>query len=469
VRVLPVRALDETGTGSWSAISAGIIWATDHGADIISMSFGGNDGSAGLLQAVNYARNHDVLLVAASGNNYFKTGSTTIVDNAVQYPAAYAGVLSVGSIKNKTALLPYARSGFSNTSSNVGIVAPGSSIYSTLKTSDASYGNMSGTSMATPYVAAAAAIVRAAAPALSADTVVAGLEQTATPLADSGGVGSPTGHGIVEPVSALALLAPDVQATTTSSTTTTTTTTVAAPPTTATTSTLATTTTKPTTTTVASPPTTKPAVKPLAAKGYWVAYRDGVVRAFGVPHYGDRAGRGGSPIVAMAPTPLGKGYWLAAADGSVFPFGNAKSYGSFAGKHLNAPIAAMGATKSGKGYWLMGTDGGIVTFGDAKFYGSTGNKRLAAPVTSMAVQPSGKGYWLIARDGGVFAFKAPFYGSLPGLGIRKSVTRLRSTPSGAGYWMLATDGSVYRFGDAPAKGSQLRPLAATSAVDISAG
>jgi subtilisin family serine protease len=509
-RILPVRVLNSSGTGTWSAIAAGIIWATDHGADIISMSFGGDDGDAGLQQAVNYARSHDVFLVAASGNNYFVTGSTTAVDNEPQYPAMYTGVLSVGSVKNKTATLPYARSGFSNTASNVGIVAPGSVVYSTTKATDSSYGNMSGTSMATPYVAAAAALVRAAAPDVTADEIRAGLTQTATPLADSGGYGSPTGFGLIEPVGAFSLLAPNAVPTTTSSTTTSTsttstsTTTTTDPGATTTSSSVAaTTTTKATTTTIKAATTVK---KPVA-KGYWVAYRDGAVRAFGVPHYGDRAGRGGSPIVAMSATPTRKGYWLSAADGSVFPYGNAKSHGSFAGKHLNAPIVAMGRTKSGKGYWLMGRDGGVFTFGDAKFYGSTGNKRLsapvidlaptpsgkgywlvgadggvftfgdakfygstgamklAAPVTSMAAAPTGKGYWLIARDGGVFAFKRPFYGSLPGRGVRTSVARLRSTPSGEGYWMLANSGSVYRFGDAPAKGSTIR----SAAVDIAAG
>jgi subtilisin family serine protease len=524
-RILPVRVLDSTGVGTWSAIAAGIIWATDHGADIISMSFGGDDGDAGVQQAITYARNHDVFLVAASGNNYFATGSTTVVDNEPQYPAKYAGVLSVGSIKNKTATLPYMRSGFSNTASNVGIVAPGSSVYSTTRGSDSTYGTMSGTSMATPYVAAAAALVRAAAPSVTADQIRAGLTQTATALADSGGYGSPTGFGLLEPKGAFALLAPGAVPTTTSTTTTSTSTppttdpnvtTTTADPTATTTPSSAvpsTTTTKATTTTIktATTPTTKPPVTKPAAKGYWVAYRDGVVRSFGVPHYGDRAGRGGSAIVAMSATPTRKGYWLSAADGSVFAYGNAKAHGSFAGKHLNAPIVAMGATKSGKGYWLMGrdggiftfgdarfygstgdrrlsapivdlaptptgkgywlvaADGGIFTFGDAKFYGSTGAKRLAAPVTSMAADPTGKGYWLIARDGGVFAFKRPFYGSLPGLGVRKSVARLRSTPSGAGYWMLTTDGGVYRFGDAPAKGSTIRSAALTTAVDISAG
>ena len=89
------------------------------------------------------------------GNNF----SDSVNPNVVQYPADYDGVISVGSIKDGN---PYTRSSFSNTSSHVGLVAPGSTIVSTVPSSTSSYQNMSGTSMATPYVSAAVAMLRPA-------------------------------------------------------------------------------------------------------------------------------------------------------------------------------------------------------------------------------------------------------------------------------------------------------------------
>ena len=468
--IIPVQVLDSTGSGSFADVALGILWATDHGARVISLSLTGADGSSGLQDAVNYALAHNVVVVAAAGNNYQQ-------DNSQQYPASYSGVISVGAIQNAS---PYTRASYSNTTSNVALVAPGSTILSTLRTSTSSYGNMTGTSMATPYVSAAAAIVLGANSTLTPAQVATTLESTATPLADSTGIGSPTGFGIVNPVAALATVP---STTSTSSTSSTTTTTVA-----------------PTTT------TTKPAVTTQVAPGYWVAARNGQVRNFGVPSYGDRVGSASgpvvalaatatargywlttaagvvytqgdahsygdarnlrlkAPIIAMAATSTGKGYWLLGADGGIFTYGDARFYGSTGARKLNKPIVDFAPTPSGKGYWLIGGDGGVFTFGDARFFGSTGAMKLAAPVVSMGPNPNG-GYWLIASDGGVFTFGPNFYGSLVSRGVHKTAIRLRVTPSGKGYWVLTSDGAVYAFGDAPSKGS----AAMSPAVDIAVG
>jgi subtilisin family serine protease len=503
--ILPVVALDSSGSGTLSAVASAIIWATDHGANVISMSLSAYDDNQGVHDAVNYALGHNIPVVAAAGNN-FQSSTAPYPPNVVQYPADYDGVISVGSIQDTS---PYTRSSFSNTSSHVALVAPGSNIISTLRTTTSSYGDMSGTSMATPYVSAAVALLRSVNQSLTPAQIATALENSAVPLSDSGGFGSATGFGIVNPLGALSQPGVTTTTTSTSSTSSTSTTSTTNPSTSTSTSTSTTTSTSASTTTTtptvpASTTTTTVKPPPVAPPhGYWVAGRDGRVRGFGLPTYGDRYGKQGAPIIAIAATKTGKGYWLAGSDGAVYAFGDAKSYGSMAGHHLNAPMVAMAVTKSGhgyflmgldggiftfgdarfrgsmgghrlnapivdiattptgNGYWLVGSDGGIFTFGDATYHGSTGGHHLAAPVVSMAARPTGGGYWLIARDGGVFTFGPTYYGSLPSRGVHKTVVHLRSTPDGGGYYILANDGSVYAFGDATYRG-----WSAFTAVDI---
>ena len=136
-----------------------------------------------------------------------------------------------------------------------------------------------------------------------------------------------------------------------------------------------------------------------------------------------------APIVGMASTPTGRGSWRVGSDGGIFASGDAKYYGSEAGRHLNSPIAGMAATPSGHGYWFVASDGGIFTFGDAHYYGSTGGRHLNQPIVGIAATPSGHGYWLIARDGGVFTFgDAHFYGSTGGMHLNKPIVGGAATP-----------------------------------------
>ncbi|HUH33994.1 MAG TPA: S8 family peptidase, partial [Daejeonella sp.] len=123
----------------------GIKYAADHGAQIINCSWGGPGGGAFGLDVINYAISKGCLIVAAAGND-----NTSTPD----YPAAYNGVFSVGSVGSGDT-----KSSFSNYSTTVDVSAPGSSIYSTRN--NGNYGLRSGTSMSTPLVASAAALVKA--------------------------------------------------------------------------------------------------------------------------------------------------------------------------------------------------------------------------------------------------------------------------------------------------------------------
>ncbi|WP_435332492.1 S8 family peptidase [Haloarchaeobius sp. TZWWS8] len=143
-----VKVLNKDGSGRWSVIAAGIEYVADQGWDVGSLSLGGSSGSQAVADACKYAVDNGVVLVAAAGN----AGPCS---DCVGYPAAYPEVVAVSSTESDDDL-----SYFSSTGPEVDIAAPGTSVYSTVK--DGGYDWFSGTSMATPHVSGAAALLRAA-------------------------------------------------------------------------------------------------------------------------------------------------------------------------------------------------------------------------------------------------------------------------------------------------------------------
>lgn len=141
--IMPVRVLNNNGSGTLEAVANGITWAADNGADVINMSLGGPAGSPTLQSAVDYAWNRGVFLACAAGN------SNT---SAASYPAYYSNCFAVASTTQADA-----RSSFSNYGNWVEAAAPGSSIYSTWLGSG--YRTLDGTSMATPHVAGLAGLL----------------------------------------------------------------------------------------------------------------------------------------------------------------------------------------------------------------------------------------------------------------------------------------------------------------------
>jgi hypothetical protein len=153
----------------------------------LSLSIDGRD--AAVERAVAYARSKDIVVVAAAGN---KTGDTAGTD---KYPAKSPGVLAVAAV-NRDGMW----SDFSLTGGYVDIAAPGDDV--TMAAVGGGQRNDKGTSFATPYVAATAALVRARYPKLRADEVVALLLATADP-APGGKRSDKYGHGVVNPYRAL--------------------------------------------------------------------------------------------------------------------------------------------------------------------------------------------------------------------------------------------------------------------------
>lgn len=184
--ILPVRKSEGGKDDKASDIHTAIRWAAEHGADVISMSFGGEE-SASEAAAIEAARRADVVLVAAAGNRPD--------DKAVGYPAKYPGVITVGGADRRGN-----HADISVTGPEVDIVAPAVDIMSIDK--DGKYDADPGTSNATAIVAGAAALVRAKYPDLSAAEVAHRLTATAT---DKGPKGRDDqyGEGVLNLVAAL--------------------------------------------------------------------------------------------------------------------------------------------------------------------------------------------------------------------------------------------------------------------------
>ena len=235
-KILPVRVLDASGSGSLTGVANGIIYAADNGAKIINLSLGGTSTTASLEAAVAYAVSKDVLVVAAAGNEG--------VNSLPSYPAAYPQVLAVASVDKSLAI-----SSFSSRGSYVDVAAPGGSITSTYLNN--SYATLSGTSMASPHAAAAAALLRSAFPNASAASIKAALENSANDIAPAGPDTS-SGRGLIQVDAAFSILSGTPVTTTPTTSPATTSPSTTAPVTTAPTSTTPTTTTAP----VTSAPTT---------------------------------------------------------------------------------------------------------------------------------------------------------------------------------------------------------------------
>lgn len=142
-----VKVISADGRGSASSVAEGLRWVADQGYDVASMSLGSTSSSEVLHDAVKYAVNNGVLVVAAAGNE----GPD---EDELHYPGAFPEAIAVGATNKDDDLAE-----FSLTGDAVELVAPGVRIPST--TID-DYKYFSGTSMATPHVAGAAGLLKAA-------------------------------------------------------------------------------------------------------------------------------------------------------------------------------------------------------------------------------------------------------------------------------------------------------------------
>ena len=170
VGIMPIRVLGTTGEGTIADVASGIIWAVDNGADVINLSLGSSAFSPELQDAVRHAYNNDVVVVAASGNDY---------RGPVCYPAAYPEVIAVGAADEWD---PFTVADFSNGGGELDLIAPGVGVCSTnynSSTRELGYQSANGTSMACPHVAGVVGLMLAEDPLLTPDKVRKVLRETA--------------------------------------------------------------------------------------------------------------------------------------------------------------------------------------------------------------------------------------------------------------------------------------------------
>jgi hypothetical protein len=432
VKLMPVKVTRPSGAATDADVAAGIVWAVDHGADVVSISLSARINGDVLQRAIDHAVRHDVLVVVAAGNS--ATG-------VPEFPGACRGVVAVGATDTGGR-----RARFSNFGPWVDVSAPGVDIVTT-KPRPAGFRSISGTSASAALVSGVAALLRAHHPQASSVEVAERLRRSAFGRGPVGADGvdasglvdaaaalqmqprrSPSGpsnsgyvmigeHGKVDTFGGVAAagdvwgdlganLATDLEML-------------------------------------------------RSGDGYWILDESGRVFSFGAASH-----RGSVPASARAAKERavaldaiggGEGYWVFTDAGRSFRFGSAGTYGDLGGVSLNRPIVATAATPTGRGYAMVSDDGGVFTFGDARFAGSVGGQRLNAPIRAIEFDADGDGYWLAAADGGIFAFDAPFRGSLGSTRLDAPITGMAGC--GDGYYLVASDGGVFNFSDCPFHGS----------------
>lgn len=205
-QIMPVQVLATNGQGFVADEIDGIMWAVNHGADIISMSLGGPGGIAAEQAAVDAAVNSGVLVVVAAGNG----GMDGVGDPVLDCPACYPSSVSVGATRFDQARSPYSNFGTGVKGHTLDIMAPGGDL--TVDQNGDGFGDgvlqqtfghfcgvpgppdfssfvlcfVNGTSMATPHISGVAALVLSVDPALPPAQVRAALTSTATDLGPAG-------------------------------------------------------------------------------------------------------------------------------------------------------------------------------------------------------------------------------------------------------------------------------------------
>ncbi|MCL5942779.1 MAG: S8 family serine peptidase [Actinobacteria bacterium] len=213
VGVMPVHLSDGDTLRTEDEVEA-ILWAVEHGADVINLSFGSLSSDPAEQEAVEYALSRGVVVVAAAGNDGPDTG--------IEYPAAYPGVIAVGAVDPERR-----RADFSNTGTALDVVAPGTDILTWSATREViGLRRVGGTSFAAPLVTGVVALMLSQNPALSPGQVEAILRGSADDLGPAGR-DDQYGYGLLDAEKAVRLAAAGDS---TPPQTTTTTTAVPSPP-----------------------------------------------------------------------------------------------------------------------------------------------------------------------------------------------------------------------------------------------
>jgi subtilisin family serine protease len=190
--LLVAKVLGDDGAGSDAAVTAGLLWAIEQQAHVISLSLGSPQDSPAMHRAIRRAADRGMFVICAAGNN----GR----DDSVDYPARYAETVAVAAVDRHGRVAT-----FSSRGPQVDIAAPGQDVLSTYL--EGGYAKLSGTSMAAPFVTGVVALVLSKHHSQGGQTPVADTEQLLAHLArtarDAGSPGKDPayGFGLIDPAS----------------------------------------------------------------------------------------------------------------------------------------------------------------------------------------------------------------------------------------------------------------------------
>lgn len=208
VQIMPVRMLNGSGSGTSAAAAQAVDYAVENGADVINLSFAGENADRVLRESIHRAYTAGVVVVAAMGNE------ATDTDDVAVYPACLRDGDSDWVIGVASSTITDGASDFSNYGSTcTDLAAPGEDIYGVMYYDkrggfpDAYMGGWSGTSMASPIVAGSVALLLAAYPDLTVDEVRNALKLSVDPLVLARGLRGKYGSGRLNVARALTVAA----------------------------------------------------------------------------------------------------------------------------------------------------------------------------------------------------------------------------------------------------------------------
>ncbi|RDI92135.1 putative subtilase-type serine protease [Thermosipho africanus Ob7] len=210
-KIMPIVIFDVEGYVGDDAVADGIIWAVDHGADILQNSWGGWGYSYTLKKAFDYALDRDVVVTVSAGNDH--------TDQHVHYPSGYPGIIQVAAVEFNGG--EYRTTWFSNRSDAITVGAPGVDILSTVPQATAlgyegaeladSFGGLyafyQGTSMACPHVSGVVALLKEKYPNAKVWQIRKLIEQGAVDI-DKAGYDHDSGFGLVNAKNSINLTLP---------------------------------------------------------------------------------------------------------------------------------------------------------------------------------------------------------------------------------------------------------------------
>jgi subtilisin family serine protease len=206
-RLMPLQALNDDGAGYTSDVIAALYYAVDNGAQVINMSLGGSQLDPAMQTAIDYAYNHNVVVIAAAGNcgTGQELGCDPNTPGAMSYPALNNHVIAVGATDSTNG-----HASFSSYGPGLDVVAPGagnivSPMWQPSNQTTSYAGSLYGTSFATPFVTSLAALIKSVRPNTSVNDLTALIDGSAQKVGGmTGKAYTPLyGHGLINSNSAI--------------------------------------------------------------------------------------------------------------------------------------------------------------------------------------------------------------------------------------------------------------------------